>query len=286
VTAFLVARTHDGGNGICQTSRMIKGITTLYLSLALLAGSTGCSETVNFQSDYEASANGLAAYNTGDYATALPEFQRLAKQGNVSAQVMMGEMFEYGRGVQQDYLKAEQWYREAATRGHAKAQHNLGDMYSRGEGLDQDDALAVHWYRKAAERGLWASLLNLGDAYSKGKGVPEDAEKGFQYFKLAAETGAVIAQYRLAFRYADGAGVERNLVFAHMWWNLATLSANRGPSLQWGEEVNDISPAQIAETQRVSLQLRDVIARGMTPEQIGEAGNLARDCARKKFKGC
>lgn len=265
---------------------MTKGITTLYLSLALLTGSTGCGEKVDFQSDYEASGTGLTAYNTGDYSTALQEFQRLAKQGNISAQVMLGEMLENGRGVKQDQLEAEQWYRKAANRGHAKAQHNLGDMYSRGEGLDQDDALAVHWYHKAAERGLWASLLNLGDAYSEGKGVPRDATKGFQYFKLAAETGSVVAQYRLAFRYADGAGVERNLVFAHMWWNLATLSANRDPTLQWGEDVNEMSPAQIIETQRVSVQLRDVVAKGMTPEQIGDAGNLARDCIRKKFKGC
>ena len=50
---------------------MMKGTITLYLSLALLAGGTSCSDTLNFQSDYEASANGLAAYNTGLYATAL-----------------------------------------------------------------------------------------------------------------------------------------------------------------------------------------------------------------------
>ena len=33
-------------------------------------------------------------------------------------------------------------------------------------------------------------------------------------------------------------------------------------------------------------ELRDLAAKEMTPAQIAEAQKLARECARKKYKGC
>jgi uncharacterized protein len=45
-------------------------------------------------------AKGLAAYETGDFATALKEWQPLAEQGDASAQFNLGVMYY---GVVQDY---------------------------------------------------------------------------------------------------------------------------------------------------------------------------------------
>ena len=57
---------------------------------------------------------GLAAYQSGDYATALRELEPLAEQGDTSAQNNLGVMYEYGLGVVQDYTEAVRWYRAAA----------------------------------------------------------------------------------------------------------------------------------------------------------------------------
>ncbi len=78
---------------------------------------------------------GVAAFNRGDYATALREFRPLAEQGNARAQYNLGVMYENGRGVPQDYAKALQWYRKAAEQGVALAQNNLGVMYRKGRGV-------------------------------------------------------------------------------------------------------------------------------------------------------
>ena len=54
------------------------------------------------------------AYELGDYATALREWRPLAKQGNASAQFLLGYMYYNGYGVPQDYSTAHKWYSLAA----------------------------------------------------------------------------------------------------------------------------------------------------------------------------
>jgi TPR repeat protein len=49
---------------------------------------------------------GLAAYDSGDFATALVEWMPLAEQGDAVAQEKLGLMYGAGRGVPQDYADA------------------------------------------------------------------------------------------------------------------------------------------------------------------------------------
>ena len=93
---------------------------------------------------------GQAAYQRGDYATALREFRPLAEQGNALAQNKLGYMYRNGIGVTQDYAEAVKWYRKAAEQGYAKAQFNLGIMYDNGLGVPQDYAQAHMWFNFAA----------------------------------------------------------------------------------------------------------------------------------------
>ena len=93
---------------------------------------------------------GTAAYDRGDYATALREWRPLAKQGVADAQYNLGVMYGEGLGVPQDYAKAVGWWRKAAEQGHATAQYNLGVAYHNGEGVPQNYAQAHMWYNLAA----------------------------------------------------------------------------------------------------------------------------------------
>ena len=60
---------------------------------------------------------GYAAYNAGDYATAFKMLMPVAKAGNADAQFQIGSMYQYGRGVPQDYKGAVKWYRLASHQG-------------------------------------------------------------------------------------------------------------------------------------------------------------------------
>ena len=76
-----------------------------------------------------------------------------AEQGDASAQLLLGLMYEVGQGVPQDDAEAVKWYRLAAEQGHTQAQTNLGVMYAKGEGVPQDYVEAVKWFRIAVEQG-------------------------------------------------------------------------------------------------------------------------------------
>jgi hypothetical protein len=73
-----------------------------------------------------------AAYDRGDYATALRLYRPLADQGDAPAQNDLGLMYRDGRGVPQDYAEALTWYRLAADQGNAGAQNSLGVLYQNG----------------------------------------------------------------------------------------------------------------------------------------------------------
>jgi len=129
---------------------------------------------------------GLDAYNQGDYATALKEWQPLAEQGDAVAQYNLGFMYDNGQGVPQDYGEAARWYRLAAEQGKASAQHNLGLLYYRGQGVPQDYTQARDWYLKAAEQGHALAQANLGVMYWMGPGVLQDYVQAHMWANLAA----------------------------------------------------------------------------------------------------
>ena len=119
---------------------------TICLTLAVLLGSAGTS----WGGDYN---KGLAAAESGDFATALRKFRPLAEQGNVDAQYNLGRMYGEGYGVPLDDKTALKWYTLAAEQGVASAQTNLGWMYDKGYGVKQDNVYAHMWGNIAASNG-------------------------------------------------------------------------------------------------------------------------------------
>lgn len=58
---------------------------------------------------------GVRAYQSGDYATALRAWLPLAQQGHATAQFNLGVLYGQGHGVPQDHLQAYLWFTLAAA---------------------------------------------------------------------------------------------------------------------------------------------------------------------------
>ena len=130
---------------------------------------------------------GQAAFQRGDYATALRLWLPLARRGIVAAQHNVAVIYDSGgRGVPRDEVEAVRWYHHAAEQGSASAQNNLGTMYFAGRGTPQDLAEAARWWRSAAEQGHAAAQFNLGRSLLYGSGVSEDLVEAYMWFSLAA----------------------------------------------------------------------------------------------------
>ena len=130
--------------------------------------------------------DGVAAHVRGDYATALGLIRPLAEQGDIDAQVVLGQIYYQGQGVAQDYAMAMSWYRRAAEQGDSDAQYMMGRMYRSGQGVGQDYAIAITWYRKAAEQGDTDAQCMLGRMYQSGVGVSQDFVQAHKWLNLAA----------------------------------------------------------------------------------------------------
>ena len=162
---------------------------------------------------------GVAAFQSGDYATALKQWMPLAEKDDAEVQRNIGIMYQQGLGVPQSDAEAAKWYRRAAENGHARAQQNLGIMYEEGVGVPQDYLEAAKWYRMSAAGGNVNAKLNLGFIF----------ENGFP-------------------------GVPLNIVLAHMWYNLAAAQGSTDAASFRDDVASDMSSEQVGEAQRMAQE--------------------------------
>lgn len=231
---------------------------------------------------------GLAAYERGDYATAVREFRAEALKGQMDGQFNLALMLEQGLGLQKNDEDAVRWYRRAAQQGHFMAQVNLGRMYANGQGVERNDAEAARWFRRAANRGDREAQNNLAVMFESGRGVVQSDEEAARWYLRAAEQGNAAAQNSIGYSYEKGRGIPKNDTEAVRWYqrgadqghpdaqnNLAGAYA-RGLSVP-KNFVLAYKWASLAAAQGDKLAIQNLIKleRLMTRAQIDEAQQLA-----------
>ena len=252
-------------------------------------------------------------YNEGkgvpqDYKTAVKWYKLAAEQGDALAQNNLGAMYALGHGVIQDWVYAHMWGNIGASNGSERgakvrdlaaknmtpsqletakklarecirkkykgcesAGHQKGLTAAQSADFQKgltayhsgDYASAMREWTPLAEQGDASAQTLIGAMYNEGKGVPQDYKTSVKWFKLAAEQGDADAQGNLGMMYAFGWGVLKDYVYAHMWGNIAAKNGNE-----------------------LGAKLRDDFEKKMTPSQLETAQKLARECVRKKYKGC
>ncbi|MBO8439336.1 MAG: SEL1-like repeat protein [bacterium] len=156
-----------------------------------------------------------------DYYQAVRWWRMAAEQGSVDAQLNVGNCYYNGMGVSQDYGQAVKWWRMAAGQGNTVAQLNLGNCYCNGHGVSQDYGQAAWWWRNAAEQGCAEAQLKLGIFYYKGRGVSQDYGQAVKWYRKAAEQGVADAQFNLGLCYYSGLGVPQDYSQAVKWYHKA-----------------------------------------------------------------
>ncbi|EGZ16559.1 hypothetical protein PHYSODRAFT_544024 [Phytophthora sojae] len=83
-------------------------------------------------------------------STAVMLYRLAAQQGNVDANLKIGDYYYYGKGGHSvDFVKASAHYSLASKRSNAQAMFNLALMYEHGIGVEQDFYLAKRFFDKA-----------------------------------------------------------------------------------------------------------------------------------------
>ena len=240
-----------------------------------------------------------AAYEAGDYATALRLFETLAEQGDADAEYALGDMYLSGNGVPRDADQALIWLGRAADHGKPVVGWLLGQIYDGslqhlGVDVPQDFGLAVKWYAKSAAAGFEAAWVQLAEHYDEGRGVQRNQSEAAKWYRKLADDGDVTSQHRLGEIYsAGGPGVSQDYALAAAWFARAAEQGYGDAQLNLGrlyEAGNGVRKDYVHAYKWLSLALggfpsdagrhdtalhtRDMIATRMTPAQISEAQDL------------
>jgi TPR repeat protein len=169
-----------------------------------------------------------------------------AERGDARAQIYLGWMYYFGRGMKQDFAQALKWFGMAAEQGELKArdilqwmewliqqeeesESELGDgkeQYKPGfelilEDIAQDKAQAIQWFRGPAQQGRIGIRTEFGMLYYRGRAVERDYAKAVKWFRAAAQRGDAEAQYWLGMMADNGEGIKKDEVEAEKWIRLA-----------------------------------------------------------------
>lgn len=99
-------------------------------------------------------ADGLEAYDSGDYEEARSQWHNSAGLGNVDAMTALADLMMRGHGGPVDYPRAISLYTRASRMGDATASLTLGIMaLGDEEALIQDYLMAYVWFSVAARQG-------------------------------------------------------------------------------------------------------------------------------------
>ena len=207
------------------------------------------AETGDATAEYEL-GRAILTSRPGDseFASALPWFRRSAGQGYAPAEYEYGSLFR--EGIWKDPKQLIYWWADAAEQGNVHAQLWLGDFYEQGRfGVKRDYGEAVKWLSMAAKQGEPDAQVTLGQMYQNGEGVPEDyGLAAFWYRKAADHTidlgGAGVGANSLAWLYEHGHASPVDYVFVY-------LSYAYTPDADGMRDVGrKMNASQIADAQR------------------------------------
>lgn len=133
-----------------------------------------------------------------DLRRAVEVFEKSAKNGDASAQGMLGLMYLDGEGVRANKVTGAQWLERSARQGNTVAEGVLGRLYIDGEGVGRNYTTAYMYLKRASNKGYVPAQRDLGILYYFGEGVRKDRGKGIELIEKSAAAGDEGAKRLLA----------------------------------------------------------------------------------------
>ena len=144
--------------------------------------------------------------------------------------------------------------RRLAEEGNASAQNRLGLLFKEGAGVPQSYGQAKKWFEEAAKQGHTEAQVNLGTLYLNGDAPPQSTQMALFWFSRAAEQGDVPAFAKLGLMYDEAQGVPQDVIQAYMWLDLAATNGDENSAERRDRLVMKMTPAQVGEAQERARQ--------------------------------
>ncbi len=246
---------------------------------------TGMEGEMNFhcniiRKDYLEAQYALERMSQPGESASLEWYNEAAEYGNTDTQFLLGKMYEYGCGIQQNFEKARTWYVRACEpvikEGWAdsccsgfqelaaeNAFYHLGKIYEYGWGVKADNKKAVACFEKAGERYNTESLYTLGNMFEYVyDDLVQNWDKAYKCYEKAAKSDNVSAQICMGKAYANGGNYKE----AAKWYNRAAEQGNEKANdyLKWmyeGGKGYIFDFKRIREIHKQAAKEKDAIAQ-------------------------
>ena len=91
-----------------------------------------------------------------------------AKAGSVRAQIELAHLYRYGsETVEINEELSFEWFKKVAEQGFIDAQYMMGFFYETGFGTEKDYNKSIEWYKRAAKFGYAPALEKLKELGEK-----------------------------------------------------------------------------------------------------------------------
>ena len=119
-----------------------------------------------------------------------------ARQGYVETQIAVGNDYLQGRnGFPEDDNEAFMWFKRAAEKNHPMGLCMVGEMYQYGYGVEKDYDEALKWYYRSAELNCGRAEFRIGWLYSHAAlltgriSIAPSTEQAVYFYSRAIEHG-------------------------------------------------------------------------------------------------
>ncbi len=186
---------------------------------------------------------GIDALEEENYEEARKYLEIAAEQGDVTAQVQLGDCYsalcfmdltredciEENRewSLEEDERRAYEWYMKAAEQDYPYAQCMVGECYYYGRSVKQSYKQAYEWYMKAAEQDDPDAQYMVGECYYYGRSVKQSYKQAYEWYMKAAEQDDPDAQFKVGECYYYGMSVEQNYRQAYKWYTKAAEQGHK-----------------------------------------------------------
>ncbi len=170
-----------------------------------------------------------------DLKQALQTLETAAAQGDVDAQLVLGQHLLNGWVVTKDIPQALALLQQAAQSGDAKAQLELGQAYLWGTVVPTDPAKARHLLDAAAAQGNPDAMRVLGEQLIGGWTLTRDLDRGRALLDAAITKGDDKAQVALGKLLLFGQGLEQDRAGAMTLFEAAAEQGNGSGLAAYGE---------------------------------------------------
>lgn len=140
-----------------------------------------------------------------DYGQIFKKLEAQAVIGDTIAQFDVGQMYQYGIGVEKNIEEAVKYYELATAQGSLPAEYNLGIIYFFGRGIEPNYKEGLYLLTDAAFKGndfaqyTLARIYEFGYKNSQGKEViGPNKQQSLAMYNIASANNYGPAQYRLA----------------------------------------------------------------------------------------